>query len=97
MPKRTPLQYYALKEDDNLDKIVGVQKQEVQHLSNTVWQGKQIRVFFFGDYAFLTKMYGLSGVHGTFGCLWFLIPTAEMQIEREVRGRSHWWKLSEIK
>ena len=39
-------------------------KRQVDRLQKEKWQGKTIRVFMFGDYAFLMTIYGLSGCSG---------------------------------
>ena len=83
--------------DENMERMVGTQREAVQQLMQATWRGKRVRLFLFGDYAFLAKMYGLSGAQGTFGCLWCLIPTSEIQVELGARGRSIGRKLSSMK
>ena len=52
---------------------------------------KKIRVFMFGDYDFLTKMFGLSGAKGLHPCLWCDTTNQNMQKpphqQKEVEGR----------
>ena len=83
--------------DENLHRMVGSQRDAVKQLRHMAWRKKQVKLYLFGNYAFLSNMHGLSGVQGTFLCLWRLIPTAEMQIELGVWGRSISRKLSTIK
>ena len=54
----------------NLKKVLKPYKKQIKDLQNTQWQGKQIRVFLFGDYDFLLKIYGLSGAQAVHPCLW---------------------------
>ena len=37
---------------------------QIPNVSNTIVRGKKLRVFVFGDYEFLCKMYGISGASG---------------------------------
>ena len=55
----------------NLKKVPKPYKKQIKDLQNTQWQGKQIRVFLFGDYDFLLNIYGTSGaqtVHPRLRC-----------------------------
>lgn len=54
----------------NLKNVLKPYKKQIKDLQNTQWQGKQIRVFLFGDYDFLLKIYGLSGAQAVHPCLW---------------------------
>ena len=54
----------------NLKRLLMPYKQQVTNLQKSHWKGKQIRVFLFGDYDFLVKIYGLSGPQSTHPCLW---------------------------
>lgn len=36
----------------------------------TEWEGKKIKIFIFGDYDFLAKLYGISGAAGLYPYLW---------------------------
>lgn len=52
------------------------------YLYNFLYRGKKIRVFAFGDYEYLTRMYGLSGPSGKHskgcGCLWAFVESIEI-------------------
>lgn len=54
--------------------------EQVTALRNTQWDGKAIRVVFFGDYEFLCLTYGLSGPSGYRPCLFCLTTKAEFQV-----------------
>ena len=54
----------------NLKNVLKPYKKQIKDLQNTQWQGQQIRVFLFGDYDFLLKIYGLSGAQAVHPCLW---------------------------
>ena len=49
-------------------------RKELAHVEKPVWDGKQIKLFFFlfGGYDFLCKIYGISGACGNYPCLWCL-------------------------
>jgi hypothetical protein len=51
----------------------------VQSLKNLVWEEKRVTVFLFGDFAFLSGNFGLSGAAGTHPCLWCLAVNKENQ------------------
>ena len=42
-------------------------------------------MFMFGDYEFLSSMYGISGAAGRHPCLWCLITSEEMQLSKFIR------------
>ena len=48
-------------------------------LGNTIWNGKKIKVFYFGDYDFITKLCGLSGATGTYPCVGCLVNKKDMK------------------
>ena len=47
------------------------------------------QVFVFGDCAFLTSLYGLSGFGGMHFCLWCLVNKNDMQIPTADRGEDN--------
>ena len=50
----------------NLETALGVYRDEVRDLQTTAtWKNKSFKLFFFGDYEYQTKAYGLSGSSGT--------------------------------
>ena len=51
----------------------------IEKLKSMQWNGKSIKLFVFGDYAFLCNIYGLSGAKGRYPCLWCLITQVEIQ------------------
>ena len=57
---------------------------DIRELNTHVWRGKRIRLFINGDYAFLCKIYGLSGPSGSYPCLWCLVPKHILRI-----GKTH--------
>ena len=53
--------------------IEGRLGRDIASLETHTWKNKTIRLFLNGDYAFLCKIYGISGPSGTFPCLWCLM------------------------
>ena len=45
-------------------------KAHISKFNKIRWQQKTFRIFLFGDYEFLCKMYGISGASGKHPCLW---------------------------
>ena len=62
----------------NLGETFKLFKTELEELQCTHWRGRKFRLFLFGDYAFLSSIYGLSGATGIHPCLWCTIKSAEM-------------------
>jgi hypothetical protein len=56
----------------NLEKFINLIKSQVECLQNLIWNEKKVIVFLFGDLAFLTSIFGLSGSAGSCPCLWCL-------------------------
>ena len=52
---------------------------EVQKLKEIKWNSKSIKVFLFGDYAFVCDVFGLSGARGKYPCLWCLTTSDDIQ------------------
>lgn len=52
---------------------------EMENLAATPWRGKAVKVMLFGDYAFQTTIYGLSGSSGLHPCLHCKISRVDMQ------------------
>ena len=63
-------------------------KAHVDKLLNLTWSQKVFRVFMYGDYAFLSYMYGLSGANAVYPCLWCLCSKDEMQVSKFLRETS---------
>ena len=61
----------------NIIKWMSILEPELKQLANSEWDGKRVVIFDFGDYEFLTKIYGLSGAGGKHPCLWCLMPLDE--------------------
>ena len=61
----------------NIIKWMSILEPELKQLANSEWDGKRVVIFDFGDYEFLTKVYGLSGAGGKHPCLWCLMPLDE--------------------
>ena len=55
---------------ENLRRLLGPMRDELSSLKSMKWRGKQLKLFVFGDYEFLTKLYGLSGAQATHPCLY---------------------------
>ena len=46
---------------------------------------KKVRVFMFGDYDFLLKMYGISGAQSYHPCLWCKASRHQTQRQRQIQ------------
>ena len=53
----------------------------IDQLSQVTWEGLKFRVFMFGDYQYLSFMYGISGASGRHCCLWCSATYEEMQAD----------------
>ena len=82
---------------ENLATLATIYKEQIKTLQNERWKKKKIKLFMFGDYAFLSSMFGLSGARGKFFCLWCLIRTDKMQVPLECRGHSTARRLPSMK
>ena len=69
----------------------------VQKLQAMTWNGRQVKVFIFGNYAFLCTLYGLSGPTAKFPCLWCLCSKENMQTQRYARPKMSARTLDTIK
>ncbi|XP_031571713.1 uncharacterized protein LOC116305874 [Actinia tenebrosa] len=58
----------------------------IENLNGQKWGDWTMRVFLFGDYAFLCAIYGISGASGKHFCLWCLITQDEVSIPLSERG-----------
>ena len=70
----------------NTVKISKLFQDGISRLRNMHWRNKRIRLFLFGDYAYLTSMYGLSGANAIHCCLFCVIKKDEINVpwsERE--------------
>ena len=52
------------------EKIVDPVKDQINALDAMTWNDKNLRVFLFGDYDFLLKLYRISGAQSFHPCLW---------------------------
>ena len=57
-------------------------RKQLVDVTNLVWEGKKVKLFLFGDYDFLCKIYGISGANGNYPCLWCLTKKSEIQYKR---------------
>ena len=63
----------------NLKRCMSILQPQLEELSNSEWNGKKIRLFVFGDFDFLSKLYGISGAQGTYPYLWCIEPKDRMK------------------
>ena len=63
----------------NLKLIFDDFKEDIENLDGMEWEGKKIKLFIVGDYAFLANIYGISGASGKHPCLWCLETKLDMQ------------------
>ena len=54
----------------NIRRVLNRYKTQVTQLQEMNWNEKKLRVFLFGDYDYLLKMYGIAGAQSTHPCLW---------------------------
>ncbi|XP_030828702.1 uncharacterized protein LOC105439624 isoform X2 [Strongylocentrotus purpuratus] len=59
---------------------------EIEHLTTTTWRGRPLRAFHFGDYEYLSKIYGLTGPNGRHCCLYCLVSKQDMMKPATERG-----------
>ena len=78
----------------NLKDICSYFASDINSLSQVTWNDKKIKVFLYGDYAFLCNMCGLSGARGTYFCLWCTQSAADRQIPLKLRGETSLTTLS---
>ena len=64
----------------NLKIVLSPYKEQISRLQSMKWRGKTLRVFLFGDYDFLLKLYGLSAAQSIHPCLW--CTTTENQLQK---------------
>ena len=57
-------------------------RKQLADVEKLVWDGKQIKLFLFGDYDFLCKIYGISGANGSYPCLWCLTKKSDIQCKQ---------------
>lgn len=58
---------------------------QIEQFKKITWHDKVFKIFMFGDYEFLTNMYGLSGASGRYPCLWCEIPSAALSVPKSER------------
>ena len=77
----------------NLKKIFEPCLRDIEELKEMTWQGKRVRLFMFGDYDFLLKVFGLSSAASTHPCLFCKASRNQYQrspLSRvESQGRTH--------
>ena len=71
---------------ENMSKICSIHESQINQLKEEYWENKRIRLFVYGDYAFLASLYGLSGARGKHFCLWCNIRYGDLQIPLDCRG-----------
>ena len=64
---------------ENLQQIFGPFQDQLSALQSMEWEGKHVRLFLFGDYEFLTKMFGLSGAQALHPCLFCTASRTQIQ------------------
>ena len=69
---------------NNIQRIMDDLKTQMDELGAMTWHDKVIKVFVFGDYWFLSKLFGISGPAGTHPCLWCHTTTVDMQEQTNV-------------
>ncbi|XP_033646390.1 uncharacterized protein LOC117305619 [Asterias rubens] len=52
---------------------------QISDLANLEWRGHKFRLFSFGDYAFLTKLYGVCSSNARYCCIYCRISKSNMQ------------------
>ena len=57
---------------ENMEIFFESVRNQLVDVSNLVWNGKNIKLFLFGDYNFSFKIYCISGANGIYPCLWCL-------------------------
>ena len=72
----------------NLAKATEIFQSGIDALNQMTWREKRLRLFIFGDYAFLCNLYGLSGSAGIHFCLWCHINRNDMQRPLSDRGKA---------
>ncbi|GFR85064.1 amine oxidase [Elysia marginata] len=66
---------------ENMEIFFEPVRKQLDEVTKLVWDGKTIKLFLFGDYDFLCKMYGIAGANGSYPCLWCL--TFKVRNQRE--------------
>ena len=70
----------------NLSTMLSMYTEQIKDLqTSTRWKGMSFNVFFFGDYEFQAKCYGLSGASGLRPCLYCLCTNKAMDLPRAER------------
>ena len=64
---------------ENIKRLLLPYKNQFQKLNDMQWRDKRVRVFVFGDYDFLLKVYGLSGPAGKHPCLYCTATKQQLQ------------------
>ena len=67
---------------ENMEIFFETIRKQLVDVTNLVWEGKKVKLFLFGDYDFLCKIYGISGANGNYPCLWCLTNKSEIQYKR---------------
>ena len=58
---------------------------QVEQFKKLKWNDKIFKIFMFGDYEFLTNMFGLSGASGRYPCIWCEIPSVALIVPKSER------------
>ncbi|GFR65653.1 immune-associated nucleotide-binding protein 5 [Elysia marginata] len=64
---------------ENMEIFFESVKKQLDEVTKLVWDGKTVKLFLFGDYDFLCKMYSISGANGSYPCLWCLTKKSDIQ------------------
>ncbi|XP_067667443.1 uncharacterized protein [Haliotis asinina] len=71
----------------NLEIALSPYCEQFKQLNGQTWHGKHLRIFLFGDYDFLSKVYGISGAAAKFPCLW--CHASKFQIQKDPESREY--------
>ena len=67
---------------ENMEMFFYSIRKQLADVEKLVWDGKQMKLFLFGDYDFLCKIYGISGACGNYPCLWCLTKKSDIQCKQ---------------
>ena len=81
----------------NLVRILKRSEDQLRQLNGIQWEDKVVRPFLDGGYNFLRQVIGISGVQGTYPCLWCPIHKKDLPLPRNTRGIQASHKLSQLK
>ncbi|XP_038062362.1 uncharacterized protein LOC119732830 [Patiria miniata] len=71
----------------NIERALPPILEQISGLTSAKWCERSIRVFCFGDYELLNKMYGLCGCNARYCCIYCLASKTDMQQPLHERGK----------